>query len=314
MNRWRTTRLASGAVIQAGLDVRRPLERANPYTPRLGIYRAVVLATRAPLLNDGANNPDVYRPIRVECDVLLVRSQVYLTAVPVLQANHGINNAQPWVPKPTTRTITGNRPLNFNVRSSRGQFVGAVPGFDDLDGDHVVVQFVEGDPDHPLITGALSHERSNRIVRVGDGWDEGSSGSERGAPEQGEFYVHHKGAELRINNDGEVLLDTVGAYTEPDTEAPTSDKGQVRIRLKDELRFTVECDGTDVLEVFRDGTGVHIHLGEGATESLIKGDAFKALYDAHTHSSPAGGSTGAPLVQMDTPPGTHLSTQHKVTD
>ncbi len=273
MNRWRTTRLRSGQIIQAGLDIRRQHERVNPYTPRLGLYRGVVLQTYAPLLNDGEDNPDNYRHIRVECDVLLIRSQIRLPRVPVLQTSYGVNNAQPWVPKATTRTITGNRPLNFNVRSSRGQFVGAVPGWDDLDGDHVVVQYVEGDPDHPMITGAIPHEKTNRIIRVGTGWDEASAGAERGAPEEDELYIHHKGAELRINNDGEVLLDTVGAYTEPDTEDVTSDKGQIRVRVKDELKVTVECDGVDVLEVYKEAGGqVRIDLGEGAAQRLVLGD------------------------------------------
>jgi hypothetical protein len=50
-----------------------------------------------------------------------------------------------------------------------------------------------------------------------------------------------------------------------------------------------------------------IELSEGATEAVIKGTAFKSLYDAHTHPTGVGPS-GPPIVPMDAAPGTHLST------
>ena len=43
-----------------------------------------------------------------------------------------------------------------------------------------------------------------------------------------------------------------------------------------------------------------------ASESYVLGDAFKALYDAHTHTTGVGPS-GVPIVLMDVVPGTHLS-------
>lgn len=42
-----------------------------------------------------------------------------------------------------------------------------------------------------------------------------------------------------------------------------------------------------------------IELGEGAAESVIKGDAFKTLYNAHTHPTGVGPS-GPPVVPMAT--------------
>jgi hypothetical protein len=151
-----------------------------------------------------------------------------------------------------------------------------VPALDDLDGDMVVVEFMDGEIDSPIITGAITHEQSNRrVIKDGTGWSEGGAGSERGHPEQHEHYVHWKGCELRINDAGDLLIDTVGAYSDPKTEDPAGGAGQVRIRIKDEQKFTVECDGQDVLEVFRDGTGIHVHLGEAAIEQLIFGTTYR---------------------------------------
>ena len=43
-----------------------------------------------------------------------------------------------------------------------------------------------------------------------------------------------------------------------------------------------------------------------AAESFVLGDAFKALYNGHTHTTGVGPS-GVPIVLMDAVPGTHLS-------
>jgi hypothetical protein len=50
-----------------------------------------------------------------------------------------------------------------------------------------------------------------------------------------------------------------------------------------------------------------IDLGAAALNALVKGTAFKLLYDTHVHPDPVSGSTGPPTVLMDVPPGTHLS-------
>jgi hypothetical protein len=318
MSRFNTMRTRGGGVVQAGLDMQvRPTGHA-PLDPT-GVHRGIVLETFCPKTGPGTAdtdfNADNFRKLQVECTVLLVKSQIYLKQVPVRQPFYGVNNAHTWVPKPTTRVISGTRTLHFRPRSARGSrdpAAGPVPAFDDLDGDMVLVEFMDNEIDSPIITGAITHEQANRrIIQSGTGWSEATAALKRGHPEENEYYLHYKGAEVRINDDGEVLIDTVGAYTDPVTETPTADKGQVRVRVKDNLKFTVECDGVDVLEVFKDGGGVHVHLGEAATESILKGDAFKTLYDAHTHPSPAGGSTGPPAVKLDVPAGTHLSTQHK---
>lgn len=308
MSRYRTTRTKSGAVIQAGLDPQ-PKPSVTTRAP-MWPMRAVVINTY--VTDETANVRKVY----VECDVILVTDQIPLPRVPVCQPNHGVNNAHDvWVPRPTSRVISTNIPLTLTASDLRGLSTGIVPSLADLDGDNVLVEFVEGRIDHPIITRALSHEQSKRKIIVGSGWAEGEVTPSRGSPHKDEYYTHHKGTEVRINAKGDLLIDTVGAHDDPAFEIPSLDSGQVRVRLKDGLKFTIECNGTDVLEVFKDAFGVHVDLGEGATEPLIKGQKLVDWLLAHTHpsgtgptSAPTNPTVGVPPIELNDA----KSTQHRI--
>lgn len=310
----------SGAVIQAGLDARPkgmiPLMRMSTLVP----YRAIVLNTY--VTDDEENRSGV----AVECDVFLIRANFRLARVPVKQANHGRNNAwAPWIPRASTRLISTGAEVNFTTRSTRGTSQGEASMPSDLDGDLVVVEFLEGDPDRPFISGALSHDQNLRRV-VGPvtdadaalGWKEGDY--RQGSPRRNEYFISHYGSELRINGQGDVLVSTVGAYDDPTEEDASVEKGHVRFRVKNSRRFTVEMDGTDVLEVWKDGGQVKIDLGDGAAQRLILGDDFKTFlnnwmstkFDLHVHvagtlldgdSNPCTGATGVATgftgTQMD---------------
>ncbi len=91
--------------------------------------------------------------------------------------------------------------------------------------------------------------------------------------------------------------------------------------MKDSTRFTVEVNGTDVLEVWKDGGQVRIDLGEGATERLILGDAFRTflnnffstIFDLHTHlagtmTTPSGAVTGVSGAPIPAFTGTQMQT------
>ena len=283
----------TGRTQKSGLDLV-PAERTAP--PRGGIYRAVVLQTYAtddPIRSEaGASTTRVYE---VECDIILERSQLMYPRVPVQQPVHGIANASLWIPKGSD-AVVGGGPLNLRRLSLRGTQEEPPPNMADLNGDQVLVQFLEADPEYPIITGALSHVRTNRRVVDGDGWAE-SGGNERGSPGLGESYKRHAGTELRVNASGDALLDTEGANpTDESTELPNpASGGLTRLRLKRGQRLTVECGGVDVLEIYSDLiTGdVHIDLGEGASERMVRGNRLVAWLLAHIHPSGAG-PTGPP--------------------
>lgn len=314
-HRFRPQRLNNGVVVQSGVDLKHRMSRTTVMDPTKRPFRAVVVNSRT--IDDGEN----LRQVSVECDVILIRTQIGIRGVRVAQRQHGVNNLHDmWVPRPSTRnTEDPTDVVNVTrVMSNRGTFIAPATPLGLLDGDHVLVDFIEGNPDYPIITAALPHERTNRQLRSGAGWREGSV-EERGSPKADEYYTHHYGCELRINEQGELLIDTNGAYTDPVTEDNSVATGDVRIRVKDSQRLTIAMgDDEDVLEVFKDGSQVRIDLGEAATDRLILGDAFKtyidaelakintfwsALYNNHVHSGGTGmgGLTGPPgVTQSDT--------------
>lgn len=278
-----------GVVYSSGLGV-----RPRPATTKFstsGVFRAIVLETYV------IGDPDAGVPssegaskridkTRVEADVVIARTGHILLKVPVLPQRNGINDDAPWVPRKTTRTITGNEPLNMLASLSyRGvASPSGVTPLDDVDGDIVLVEFLEEDRHFPVIRGSYPHPRTRRAIVEGSGWEEGNAGSERGTPQSQESYLRYAGTEARVNDAGDVLLDTVGATSDKVDEDPATGAGQVRLRLKDSERLTVEMDGIDVLEVWKDGSQVKIDLGEGATERLVMGDAFRSFLNGFLSS------------------------------
>lgn len=297
-HRYRPQTLRGGAIIQSGIDTRSRMQRTRLLDPALRPFRAIVTNSRV-IDEDGH-----VRGIAVECDVIIVRTGISILSVPVLQRQYGVNNVHDlWVPRPTTRVVgEDGQTLNLSrVASRRGAFIASPTSFSAVDGDMVLVDFMEGNKDFPIIVGALPHERSNRVLTSGQGWREGSV-EERGKPKRDEYYTHHYGTEVRINEQGDLLIDTAGAYSDPATEDSSPAIGQIRFRVKDSQRFTVSIgDDEDVLEVFKDGSQLRIDLGEGAAESIILGDAFRTFfnnfltteYAVHTHTSGVG-PTGPP--------------------
>lgn len=315
-DRYRPTTLRGGVVVQSGLDVRPRGSRRSRLNPTERPFRAVVVSSR--VVGEDGN----LRGRSVECDVLLVRTQIMLHAVPVLQRQHGVNNVHDlWVPRASTRVVTstGNPPpggaadappLNLTgTMSARGTVLDQATALDAVDGDMVLVDFMEANPNFPIIVGALTHERTNRVLREGEGWREGEHDS-RGNPRRDEHYTHHYGCEVRINEQGDFLIDTCSAYSDIVTEDASASSGQVRVRVKDTQRLTIAMgNDEDVVQVYKDGSQLRVDLGKNANEPLVLGNALRTyindeiqtkmntllgLYNTHTHAV-SGAATGVPI-------------------
>lgn len=273
-------KMQSGGVLQSGMGLQQRGAR-KPFGDLRGPYRAIVLNTYMP--TDDGNQLKRY----VECDVLLVERVIPIRNAVVQQAVYGENEAAPWVPRATKRVISSQVALNFDASDPTTPF----PALDDLDGDVVLVDFIEGNIHMPVITGALPHDQSKRKIVLGGGWSESDHGSTRGTAQSREHYLCWRGTELRINETGDLLIDTVGAHNDDAGEDPSTGMGQVRVRIKKGQHFTVECAGTDTLEVYQDALGVHVDVGEGATEHGVLGDVLKTLLTALTVSTPFGPSS-----------------------
>ncbi|HEY5551054.1 MAG TPA: hypothetical protein VIK52_04150, partial [Opitutaceae bacterium] len=234
-----------------------------------------------------------------------------------------------WIPRPTTSAvgnlIPGSPSLTRVSRRGTPMFP-FPPNPETLDGDQVIVEFIEGDPEKPIITRASSHTSTKRLVVDGTGWSEGDFGSTRGKPHLNERYVRYRGVEFRINDTGDVLLDTVGATTDQDTEVPDPVRGgHVRVRIKPGKRFTIQIEGLvpgsgDAIEVYRDTLTqlVQVDLVEGATQAYLRGTAFAAALTvfltacealataAAAATATAIAASGAPPLSLLTPAWTAL--------
>lgn len=268
-------------VYQSGLGVR---PRGESREPRwYGKHRAVVINTYA---TDEDQNPSSYQ---VRCDIILARSMIPLANVPVMSPA-GVNDARPWSPTPTTGTFSGE-PLNLRTFSKRGTFEGNPTPFSDINGDHVVIEFIEGNPNFPMIVGKMPHEFTKRAVVDGGGWSNDTQDAQRGVPEKQELYARHWGTEFRVNATGDVLIDTVGATQDLDNEIPAPTGGEVRVRLKRGQELVVaggsvagagELGGSDLLGVKQnEDESVETRMGDDEftiTKTLI-GDIQIKLSD-----------------------------------
>ncbi len=291
----------TGRVMKSGLNLNPPGHKPD-FQPTGCMYRAVVVRTYStvdPIRREGV--PGTSRVQDIECDIVFTRSNQWRPRVPVLQRVHGVNDADLWVPRESTRVIGGVQKLNLRRVSERGALESMPPSWEDLDGDHVLVQFLEDDPELPRIVLADTHASTKRLLIDGPGWNPAFSGAERGIPMKDERYSRFRGVEHRINDSGDVLWDTVGANPiDNDTEIPGLTGGAFRLRVKGNQRYTLEFDGVDVMEVFIDPlAGPQAQMVPGS-EQFIRGtthagnlSAFLAATQTFTDVAAKACSAGA---------------------
>lgn len=192
------TRHADGSPHVAGIPVR---PRSQPGAPS-GRLRAVVLATYE--VGHAGNRWGM----GVECDVILYEDRRPLYNVPVEQRG-GVRDVDLWRPSPTTRSLTSGEDLVFDRSEEAWRWLTATQ-IKDMDGDHVVVDFLGGRADAPVIVGSLPHPRAERRLRVANA----AIGETHPAVAEGACrYVEVNGAKLLLDRRGNLVLDTRGAGT-----------------------------------------------------------------------------------------------------
>lgn len=305
-------------VAQAGLGMAtRGTIRGEPIRP--GPKRGIVLRT---YVQDTPHRPKLNTAAAaaygIACDVLLVRSHAILYNVAVQQRACGFSDADLWIPKGMTGTVDTQEPVStLNGVSKRGTRIATqdIPTVDRLDGDHVLVEFLDSRQTSPIIVGPWVHPRTLRTVTEGDGAALADLSSTRGAPKSRERYVRFAGTEARIDAFGNAVLDTVGANpTDSKTEAPDPDTGgEVKLSLKTGQKLVVEVSGTQIATFTRTGSAVDIRLAtDSADQPFIRGtdkaDADNALADAlNTYQAQV---TAAFASLAPAPPGTPLTSTH----
>lgn len=257
-------------------------------------------------------------PIRhVAADVLTYggRFRAFLAKVPIVPRRHALNDYDGlWIPRAATVDLaTGGAPI---LRTTDG----VVSDPRDLDGDHVLVEFLENDPSQPFIRDELPHPRA-KYVQVKAAGDAVES--------------RFRGVITRIDTDGNVVLDTTransgavapgpGPTAGDETPAADAAHGRVTLRMNAAAPFTLEgvdtggggetfkvdidpaakrfrlrLDAGAALEITdKDGNAVAI-VGDGAIkaarEDLLNAlwGQLKATFDAHTHAVATTGTAAA---------------------
>lgn len=296
------------------------LDDATEQRPPAPMVRGVVVAV---YFSDGQEDRAVsarqrdpkfanYGVRNVAVDVLTYggRFRTPLCKVPIVPRRHGLNDYEGlWIPRAATVDLaTGGAPI---LKATDG-FTTSDPR--DLDGDHVLVEFLENDTSQPFIRDELPHPRA-KYVQVKSAGDAVES--------------RFRGVVTRIDTDGNVLLDTTkansgaiapgpGPTAGDETPAADNAHGKVTLRMNANApfvlegvaaggggeKFKVEID--PAAKVFRvrldNGASLELTNNAGAAITILGDGAIKATredllntlwgqlkgyLDAHTHPETA---------------------------
>lgn len=273
------------------------------FAPRAHVYpgpiRGVVLATYY-ADDDGQEQAS---PPQVLCDVWPLRGGGFIPGVPVMQRGSCVGNVSLWVPQPSRTNLATGEALRL---SGDGTIENPPTSPDDLDGEFVVVDWLDGSILRPVVVGSLPHPKGARVQaglvpQAIPSVTPGEAADLPAGPDGNERYVAHQGLVGRIDRAGNLRLDLAGSGVANDgvtEDAPAGDSGRVDLNLRAGGQLVVRSAGVPVFVVTADADGkVTIDLGRDASERAVLGDRFAALFDGHRHPTPFG--TTGPVVLED---------------
>lgn len=263
-------RQAGRSVLQGGIP-KRPLEYGSQRARGLQL-RGVVTAT---YVTDDLGRPRggdaVFYPTGVYCDVLVYSGMhnmrwSYLSHVPVRQDRGGLHGGRIWKPRAATFDITG-APMDIQKATNPAN----------LDGDHVLISFLEDSLNQPIIMGGVPHPA------VDQGNDDRLVGGrfrlrlEDGDPD---FQKHH-GSYYGVDTDGNFVADTRwahdGKYKEDGKEPDPADDG------KGSHYYRMPSDAQRVTELLDVVSAVDQNTAEALVQELLDKTQFsRVIKDAVT--------------------------------
>jgi hypothetical protein len=197
VQQWQVRRLNHGGINQAGV----PQHEGPAWDDTRGaITRAVVLKTYYAddkIWDDRAWAKGNVRGVC--CDLRTYgRKSTPLWKVPVLQRTHGLHDEDIYIPRESTQDIAGAG-ANLVTLPSGKDNAKPTPA-ENLDGDHVLVGFLEGNPDAPVILPfCLPHPSSSRTLKAAGGRVK---------------RLRHAGVMIEWSEDGNLTIDASSATTE----------------------------------------------------------------------------------------------------
>lgn len=240
MSDFKTRILPNGTRLQSGIPKRQAPVTAGAANGLL--MRGVVVAT---YVTDSQGHPveqagDGVKPTGVYCDVLAYPGRsnqrwVFLPRCLVTQDQAGMQSGRVWKPRAATMDITGD-PLDVE----KGTLVS------NMDGDHVLVGFLDNNLSQPVILGGIPHPSRDEGC---DEWDVGHRTKLKEADGDPDF-LKHKGAYFGISDAGDFVVDTTRSFKEADLQeggienVPAMDgsTGNYTVKLQKGAKLRVEID------------------------------------------------------------------------
>lgn len=154
------------------------------------------------------------------CDVLLytpIDMCTVLREVPIAVSSGGLNDHEIWCPREagidvSTAPLTISNPAS--TLASRAQ---------DMDGDHVLISFLDNDLNKPIITGQVTHPKNQRKASVSDAT-------------QYKYRRIIRGNLFGVTTGGDIEIDTTqasdGATSPTGVEIPDPTAGNIAITMK----------------------------------------------------------------------------------
>lgn len=248
--------------LQAGIrrQVMKPRSEVNP-----GLTRGVVIRVFS---GDESVGVAPLVPAQVLCDVLLARGGI--VRAPVMQRGSSTSNVSRWIPTPArSNMVTGA------VIKLTNDGVDPPPSnLDDLDGEVVLIDWLDGSIDRPVIVGSLEHPRG--IRRNIDSYATPSPSEAlavRNHSDVHERFLAHQGTTARIDRAGCVRLDLrrAGVANDGQTyDAQGEAAGNLDVALRAGSELLVRgVSGLPFLRVRAQGDEILLDIGASPTERIL---------------------------------------------
>ena len=205
---------------------------------------------------DAVDQGDVVTPPQPLCDVLLARGGI--VRAPVMQRGSSIGNGSYWTPQPArTNLVTGAA-----VKVEGDGLVPQPARLEDLDGEMVLVGWMDGEIDRPVIVGSFQHPRTPRRINARVSIPvvaEGAGNSPRRDLDVQTRAVTHQGTTAALDRGGNVRLDLrrAGVANDGSTyDANGETAGVVDVALRRGTETVIRAeDGVPILRIMVDAAG-----------------------------------------------------------
>lgn len=265
--RWGPSKTARGTTVQSALPTGVRAVRANGLTVRGVVVAVYVYDTSATELfqNQNVQVNDIY------VDVLIYgRHNTVLPRVLWTKARSGLHEGDISLPRAATLDTSGG---DLNVATAKPQA---------MDGDHVIVGFLEDDLAQPYVVSSLNHPSSD----IGKSDSDPLGQRTRLVAADGNPRLwKHRGSAFGIDTDGNFILDTRtghGGEYQADGAEPSATQNGSNGNLTATIQpgATVAVTGFEGLNIQNTGntaldTNGTVGLGTGASHPLVYGDTYQ---------------------------------------